>query len=444
MNMEFQELQNILQENGIVGAGGAGFPSYMKLNKKADTILLNCAECEPLLKLHQQLLEHHTVEILSVLHMISTVLEVTDVCIGIKSEYTSTIESVELALPSYQNMRIQKLNSIYPTGDEVVLIYESTGKVVRPGGLPIEEGIIVFNVETIYNIYCALHKAEPVISKLITVVGEVSNPITVRVPIGTSVESVVALAGKTMIEDPAYLLGGAMMGTLGSGKQPITKTTNAILVLKQDHLLVLNRKSSSAIHIKRVASACCQCECCTDLCSRCSLGHPIKPHLFMRAIANNDFKNLDIFLNTFFCSGCGICELYACPQGLSPRTLIMEYKAGLRKAGVQIPKDRTAVAIKEARQYQQVPEHRLEARIGLTKYHKPSPLHNHIVKINRVQILLSQHIGSPAIPVVSKGDIVVEKQLIAKQGSGLSVAIHASITGKILEITDKFIMIQGE
>lgn len=440
--MEFQELQDILQQNGIVGAGGAGFPSYMKLNKKADTIILNCAECEPLLKLHQQLLEQYTVEILSVLQMMSQVLGVKDICIGIKSEYKSTIEAVEQIVSSYSNIRIQKLNSIYPTGDEVVLIYESTGKVVRPGGIPIEEGIIVFNVETIYNIYCALNKNEPVISKLITVVGEVSNPVTVRVPIGTSVEKVVALAGHTTIEDPAYLLGGAMMGTLGSGKQPITKTTNAIIVLKQDHLLVLHRKSNATINIKRVASACCQCECCTGLCSRCSLGHPIKPHLFMRAVANNDFRNIDVFLNTFFCSGCGICELYACPQGLSPRTLIAEYKAGLRVAGVTVPKDRVATAIKESRQYQQVPEHRLEARIGLAKYDKKSALNNDITTSNQVQILLSQHIGSPAVPIVKKGELVKRKQLIAKAGNGLSVAIHSSITGMIIEVTDKFIVIK--
>jgi len=442
--MEMQELQNILQQNGVVGAGGAGFPTYMKLNKKADTIILNCAECEPLLKLHQQLLEQFSVEILLVLDMVAKILGVENICIGIKSEYIGTIQSVESILSSYPSIHIKKLESVYPTGDEVVLIYEAIGKVVRPGGLPIEEGIIVFNVETIYNIYCAIYKNQPVTTKLVTIVGEVENPITVRVPIGTSVEKVVELAGITTIENPAYLIGGAMMGILGTGKQAITKTTNAILVLGQEHLLILNKKANPSINIKRVASACCQCECCTDLCSRNSLGHPIKPHLFMRAMANNDFADISTFLDTFFCSGCGLCELYACPQGLSPRTLILEYKAGLRNAGVSVPKDIVASAIKESRAYRHVPEKRLEARIGLSKYHKASPLNNKVVPMKRLHILLSQHIGVPAIPIVKKGELVEANQLLAKPAAGLSVAIHTPISGTVVEVTEKFVIVKAE
>ncbi|MDD4851532.1 MAG: NADH-quinone oxidoreductase subunit J, partial [Gemmiger sp.] len=131
--MELEELRTLLQASGVVGAGGAGFPTYAKLNPQADTLLLNCAECEPLLKLHQQLLEQRTPEILGALHTVAEALAVKQVFVCVKAEYRHTIEAVQQALPAYPEMSLAALDSVYPTGDEVVLIYEATGRVVRPG-----------------------------------------------------------------------------------------------------------------------------------------------------------------------------------------------------------------------------------------------------------------------------------------------------------------------
>lgn len=193
--MTVEELSNIIKENGIVGAGGAGFPTYMKIDKRADTILLNCAECEPLLKLHRQLLKLHAREIVSTFAMIADVVEAKEAIIGVKAEYHSTIEALQEYVSSYPKVRIQLLPGAYPMGDEVVLIYEATGKVISPGGLPIEAGVAVFNVETVYNVYRAVDKSQPVVDKVITVVGEVNHPVTVRVPLGASLEDVVKMAG---------------------------------------------------------------------------------------------------------------------------------------------------------------------------------------------------------------------------------------------------------
>ena len=193
--MTVEELSQIIKENGIVGAGGAGFPTYVKIDKRANTILMNCAECEPLLKLHRQLLKVHAQEILRTFALIADVVEAEEAIIGIKGEYKSTIEALNQYLPQYPKVRIHELPSAYPMGDEVVLIYEATGKVISPGGLPIEAGVAVFNVETVYNVYRALEKNTPVVDKVVTVVGEVNNPITVRVPLGTPLGEVVAMAG---------------------------------------------------------------------------------------------------------------------------------------------------------------------------------------------------------------------------------------------------------
>lgn len=436
--MELKALSALLQEKGIVGAGGAGFPTYAKLNEKADTIVLNCAECEPLLKLHQQLLEQHAPEILSTLTVIAKVMSVEQIIIGVKKEYTSTVQAVQEELSAYPNMRLSLLDSVYPTGDEVVLIYETTGRVVRPGGLPIEAGVVVFNAETMYNTYCAMQYAQPVVEKRVTITGEVATPISTIVPLGISMEEVVALAGGATVKDPVYLIGGSMMGRIGSAKQPVTKTTNAIIVLPPEHNLVLSRTASTSIQLKRAASICCQCQSCTDLCSRHALGHPIEPHLFMRAAANQDFSNQQVFINTMFCSGCGICELYACPQGLSPRSLIATYKAGLRSAGVEVPSDIVAAPVQEERAYRLVPESRLEARIGLSRYKQEAVCSRVQPDPQRVKLLFSQHIGAPAVPVVAKGDTVKKGDLIAMAGKGLSVPVHASIDGTVLEVTQQF------
>ena len=266
--MEIKELSEILKNSGVVGAGGAGFPTYAKLDQRAETIILNCAECEPLLKLHRQLLEKYAEEIVSAFHEVMVTVGAKEAIIGIKKAYKKTIQALEGVIPSYPGVRLGILEEVYPAGDEVVLIYEVTGKVVRPGGLPIESGVIVFNVETLYNLYRAQKENTPVVDKLVSVVAEVNKPVTVRMPLGATVEEAVKLAGGAKIKNPVYFVGGPMMGNIMPGSTPITKTTNAVLVLPEDHYLVKRKNSKIEINLKRAAASCCQCSMCTDLCPR--------------------------------------------------------------------------------------------------------------------------------------------------------------------------------
>lgn len=443
-SMRLEELSAIFRENGIVGAGGAGFPTYGKLTDKIEIIVVNCAECEPLLKLHRQLLRDYASEIIKAVGLIAKTVGAKEVVFAIKGEYTETVEAVEYYLNDYDadgfSIRIHKLISSYPQGDEVVTIYEATGRVVRPGGLPIEQGVAVFNVETLYNVYTAAFLGEPVCSKCVSVVGEVENPVTVRVPIGMSIEQCVELAGKITCADPVYLIGGPMMGAFKSKFEPVTKTTNAIIVLDRSHSLVQRKNQNFKVALARSASSCCQCQTCTDLCPRHALGHPIQPHLFMRFAANKDFQNIEPFINTMFCSSCGLCEAYSCPQGLSPRSLMAEYKAGLRKAGVKPPKVEAA-PVKESRSFRMVPESRLEMRLGIHKYNKDAPLDNQVKDAAKVKILLSQHIGAPAQAAVKVGQYVKTGDVIANASDGLSVSIHSSIDGEIVEVSEKSIII---
>ncbi len=441
-DMLIEELKNIAREKGIVGAGGAGFPAYAKMTDKADIIILNCIECEPLLKLHRQLLAVHTEEIVHMLDEVREVLGAKEAIVGIKSEYKTTIKALKEVLTDYPDVRICELKPAYPMGDEVVLIYEATGRVIKPGGLPIDENVVVYNVETMYNLYRAVHLDIAVTNKIVSIVGEIDTPLTVRVPLGTTIKEAISLAGNITTENPVYLLGGPMMGKLGTENSVVTKTTNAIIILPENHKAVTYIEKNLELERRKAASSCCQCKTCTDMCSRHALGHPIEPHRIMRAVANHDLSDMSVFVNSAYCSGCGICEKYACPQGLSPKSIIQEFKAGLRGAGIKVPKAEPEPVL-EDRELRKVPVGRLAARLDLAVYDVPAPFQDTTPVTKRVKIPMSQHIGAPAKPIVTKGDKVLKGQKIGEAADGLSVCIHCSIDGVVEKVTDKEVVVKG-
>ena len=439
--MLIDDLKKIAREKGVVGAGGAGFPAYAKMTEKADTVILNCAECEPLLKLHRQLLAVHTDVIVKMLDEVREAMGAKEAVICVKSEYKSTVEALRRELTEYPKVRLKTLKSAYPMGDEVMLIYEATGRVISPGGIPIDENVVVYNVETMYNLYRAVHLDVAVTNKLVSIVGEIDKPLTVRVPLGTTLREAISLAGKITIDNPAYVIGGPMMGFIGNENTVVTKTTNAIIILPDNHPVVLKMNKNLQTEKRRASSACCQCKTCTDMCPRHALGHPIEPHRIMRAVANSDTSDLSVFINASYCSGCGLCEKYACPQGLSPRSIISQFKGGLRAAGIK-PEKVTAGPLMEDRELRQVPVHRLAARLGLSKYDVSAPFIDTTPTTSYVKIQMSQHIGAPAKPIVKKGEEVKKGQLIAQPSEGLSVAIHCSIDGIVEEVSDKEVVVR--
>ena len=441
--MNITELKDLLREGGVVGAGGAGFPSYAKLDERADTLILNCAECEPLLKLHQQLLEKHAEDILSALDLIAKTIGATSVILGIKKHYKQTIEAVERHLSAYSNMSICCLPAVYPAGDEVVLIYEATGRVVPAGGLPIAVGVTVFNVETILDV-ANLLGGKPVTHKYVTVAGEVASPATFKAPIGTPISELLELAGGVTAKHPSYLMGGPMMGRIGSPLEPVTRTTNAVLVLPDDHPLIEKKQAKPFVNMKRAMAACCQCNYCTDLCPRHMLGHPIEPHKFMLYASNGITNDATPYLNSFYCVGCGLCELYSCNQGLAPRTLLAACKNSLRQQGVKPPMPEVQ-PVHPSRENRKVPMNRLMARLKLSAYDKPAPLSDKQTTQNELRVLLSQHIGAPAKAVVAAGDKVKAGQVIgAAAENALSVNIHAPIAATVKAVSDTVITLAKE
>ena len=156
--MVLQELKDLLKESGIVGAGGAGFPTYAKLSYDVNTVILNGAECEPLFRVDQNLLATHTDEILTGLSLVVEAVGAKEGILAYKEHYHDADEAIERVIYKYPRLRKKLLKDGYPAGDEVVLVYETTGRVVPQGGIPINVGAMVMNVETALNVYNAVER----------------------------------------------------------------------------------------------------------------------------------------------------------------------------------------------------------------------------------------------------------------------------------------------
>lgn len=450
--MTIEKLAELLKCGGAVGAGGAGFPSYAKLNSNADTIILNCAECEPILRLHRQVLEKYAFEITYALEVIAAAVGAKRVIIALKKSYTGALAAAEAAVEKHVNnennikFEIKCLPEVYPSGDEVVTIYETTGRVVPPGKIPISVGVTVFNVETALNIYNIIENDAPVTHKYVTIAGEVKNPVTVYAPLGISFKELIdKYADGITVSEYALINGGPMMGRECGIYDTVTKTTNAILVLPESHYVIQRKRASIQIDSKRAMAACCHCKMCTDLCPRHLLGHPIAPDKFMHSVSSGTVREVEPMLNTAFCCGCGLCEMYSCGQGLSPRTLIVEYKGRLRKEGIRPPENPKFKPVLKERKFRGVSKERLTSRIGLSKYEADAPLSDIEVAANEYRIKLSQHIGAPAQAVVKVGDRVECGQVIAAAADkALSVNIHSPVNGVVTSVDGMEITIKQE
>lgn len=437
------QLVEQVRHAGVVGAGGAGFPTHAKIGAKADVVLANGAECEPLLHTDQVILERHPREVLEGLRL---VVQATGASLGIlvtKKVYAHTVAVLQQHLPAFPEIRLELLDNFYPAGDEQVLLYEATGRITPEGGIPIQVGAVVSNVGTLANVAAAA-QGEPVVRRYVTMVGEVARPGVYEVPVGTQFRDLLAFAGGTSLPEFAILAGGPMMGSLAADEdEPVTKTSGGFFVLRKDHPLIASRQVKAETDIKRSMSACCQCRMCTDLCPRNNLGHRIEPHLWMRAVKYGQDLSADQITQAHLCCLCGVCEVYSCPQGLSPRRVAAELKSRMWKAKIANPFRNRPDAVNPERGYRKVAKHRLLHRLGLVPYDVEMPFRGTFDDVDRVVLKLKQHVGAPASALVAVGDNVTVGQRIADMRDGaLGAPIHASISGRVAKVDDRAIVIR--
>lgn len=438
-------LLDLVREAGIIGAGGAGFPTHVKLATKAEYILLNGAECEPLLRVDQQLMELFPDEIIKGLEAAGRLVGASKALIGIKGKHKQVISILKKRIASLEIdsfVEVRELPDIYPAGDEQVLVYELTGRVVPEAGIPIQVGCVVINSETALNIYRA-SIGEAVTEKYITIAGDIPKRLTVKVPVGTPIIDVLKLSGIDSFEDYAVIDGGPMMGPVMNRLDGyVTKKTKGLVILKKQHHLI-KRKTATVDQTRRVNRASCeQCRLCTDMCPRYLLGHSIQPHKMMRAI-NYQTDDVEDQKIAYLCCQCNLCELFSCPIGLYPKSANLSIRQKLAEKNIRFSTERTKFEARKNREYRLVPSKRLIARLGLHDFDQPAPMTETAINPEVVYIAKSQHVGAPAIPIVSVGEHVNVGQLIGKiPENSLGAAIHASISGTVAEIGDAFIAIR--
>jgi Na+-translocating ferredoxin:NAD+ oxidoreductase RnfC subunit len=371
--------------------------------------------------------------------------------VALKAEYEEAIAALEQVLKADKDITLHLLGSFYPSGDEFILVYEVLGRFVPEGGIPLEVGVVVNNVGTLFNVARAA-EGVPVTHRYITVAGEVQNPVTLRVPIGTAVAQVFEWAGGTTgaggrltRDELVFVAGGAMMGRVVQPTEVVSKATSGLLVLPADSVVVRYMTRPLANAVRRGMSTCDQCRDCTDLCPRNLLGHALVPHEIMRAINYGLEWPTHIVTASVLCCECRLCEAYACPLELSPMAYYRAVKRKLAEAGwkntVHRRRDLTP---HEMFAYRRVPMARLIDKLGLTAYrsHK-APLDEHDWQPKEVRILLKQHTGVPATPTVKEGSTVNRGDLIASIPDGkLGANVHASVEGKVVEVTEKYVSIR--
>ena len=446
-------LKDKIFEAGIVGCGGAGFPTHVKMSgSSVDYLILNGAECEPLLHTDRYMMLNCSDEIVWAADAVRREIGAVRCVIAIKEHYRAQKRALEKSIETLgaQIEIFEFPESFYPAGDEQVMVYEVTGRTVPPAGIPLDVGCVVSNVSTMYCIYNAIHD-KPFTHKVLTVTGRVREPLVIKVPLGTPFEDCLKLAGGALDEDYFVLNGGPMMGRPMTKAQAlqssVTKTTSGFIVLPSGCAHELSAQMPVEHTLNRARHACIQCSYCTLMCPRNLIGHPLEPHKIMRKMSL--CRPIDEMLDdpdiqaAALCCECGICEIYACPMGLQPRKVNTLIKAELARAGIRYEKGKGLVEANAFREDRKAPTGRVAIRSGVGEFMNIEiDGFKECEDTEKVYLPLKQHIGAPCVPKVSVGDIVVAGQKIAEcPENALGTNLHASISGEVVK-TDGEIVIE--
>ena len=307
-----EELIGIIREAGIVGMGGASFPTHVKLSGgigKVDTIIVNAGECEPYITADDRLCREMPDELLSGIQIIMKILGLKEAHIGIEDNKPEAIRSLKANVGS-TGIIVDVLPAMYPQGAEKQLIQAVTGRQVPSGGLPAAVGCAVFNAATCKAIHDAVYEGMPLIKRIVTVSGDiVMEPKNLLVPVGTSFNDLIEACGHS--ENPYKVLnGGPMMGVAQYDLSvPTVKACNAITVL--------GRSNKYAVE----DSHCIRCGKCIDAC-------PMKlmPVLMYKALYTNDVEEMKA-TNLLDCIECGCCA-YTCPASVP---LVLGFRSGKQR-----------------------------------------------------------------------------------------------------------------
>lgn len=312
-----EEILEIVRNAGIVGMGGATFPTHVKLSppadKKIEAVIVNGAECEPYLTSDHRVLLESPEGVLKGLKACMKALNVTVGYVAIEDNKEDAIKTVSETAKAFDCITVVPLKTKYPQGSEKHIIKAVTGREVPSGGLPADAGVVVINVDTANSISTAIDTGMPLITRIVTVGGDAMKEArNFRVRIGTPVKDVIEAAGGFCAEPDKILLGGPMMGTaIASTEVPIIKGTGAVLAF--------TKKAAPT------PGKCMRCGKCVDACPM-----HLQP-LMLRAYGKKGDLDMLKKLNITDCIECGVCS-YLCPGGQNPLQYIRVSKLKLKEA----------------------------------------------------------------------------------------------------------------
>jgi Na+-translocating ferredoxin:NAD+ oxidoreductase RnfC subunit len=426
---------------GVVGAGGGGFPTHVKLNAKVETIIANGAECEPLLHKDAVIMEENARELVRGMELAMEATGAKDGIVGIKGKKKHAVEAVTEACKG-SRVRVQLLGDYYPAGDEYDLVYNVTGKLIPPGGIPLNIGALVNNVETFVNI-AAANDDKPLTHKMLTIAGAVKSPVTMKVPIGTTYRECVKYAGGLTTNDPILVIGGLMMGQHTDNLDaPVTKTSTGVVILPRDHHVIERKLKPNKVQAKIGKSACDQCRYCTEYCPRFLLGYAVEPHQVMRTLAFTGTGAEYYNQWASMCCSCGLCTLYACPEELYPKEACDDAKAAMKKAQVKWtgPMNPKPHPMGDGRR---VPIKTLTKKLHVQDYDLPAPLITDEISPDRLVLPLKQSAGTACLAKVKSGERVKAGQIIGEPApNALGAILHAPMAGVIRDVNNEQIILE--
>ena len=426
---------------GVVGAGGGGFPTHVKLNAKVETVIANGAECEPLLHKDAVIMEENARELVRGMELAMEATGAKDGVVGIKGKKKHAVEAVTEACKG-SRVRVQLLGDYYPAGDEYDLVFNVTGKLIPPGGIPLAIGALVNNVETFVNI-AAANDDQPLTHKMLTIAGAVKSPVTLKVPIGTTYRDCVKYAGGLTTNDPILVIGGLMMGQHTDNLDaPVTKTSTGVVILPRDHHVIERKLKPNKVQAKIGKSACDQCRYCTEYCPRFLLGYAVEPHQVMRTLAFTGTGAEYYNQWAAMCCSCGLCTLYACPEELYPKEACDDAKAEMKKAQVKWtgPMNPKPHPMGDGRR---VPIKTLTKKLHVQDYDLPAPLITDEISPNRLVLPLKQSAGTACLAKVKSGERVKAGQVIGEPApNALGAILHAPMAGVIRDVNNEQIILE--
>lgn len=306
-----QEFLEIIKNAGIIGMGGAGFPTYIKYQTEQNikTLIVNAVECEPYITADDTIGIQKAEEILETIDAILEINRIQNAVIAIKKNNSKLLQAFQIRIGTYVNIKIVEVPNLYPMGWEKALVQFITGNTYDK--LPIEIGIVVNNISTIYAIYQALEKGNPLIERIVTITGEMlKQPTNVLIKIGTPIHEVIeAIGGMKRTKDILCIAGGPMMGiTLPSDNVIVTADMNAIVILKKKEDFL--------------EQTCMRCGKCVEVC----------PSRIEPVLIKDSYENKEALLNLQVnkCVECGLCS-YICPAKIKVREYVKKAKETLRK-----------------------------------------------------------------------------------------------------------------